>query len=229
MSELNRILKVYDQRKEVVPKGLYSYFNQANLFMIHGRERVMLDLLNKYGMDPLLDKKILDVGCGEGGSLRKFIQYGAKPENMHGFDLLEDRVEDAKYLTPNIDFRCGNVENLPFSDESFDIVMQSTVFTSVLDSKMKRKIASEMFRVLKPDGIIMWYDYHMNNPKNPDVRGVNKKEICQLFPDCEIYFKRITLAPPLVRLIAPHSYLLCYLLESMKLLNTHYLAVMKKK
>jgi len=39
---------------------------------------------------------------------------------------------------------------------------------------MKKKIAGEMLRVLKPSGFILWYDYHMNNPKNPDVRGLRK-------------------------------------------------------
>jgi len=38
-----------------------------------------------------------------------------------------------------------------------------------------KKIASEMLRVLKVDGITVWYDFHMNNPQNPDVRGVKKK------------------------------------------------------
>lgn len=55
-----------------------------------------------------------------------------------------------------IDFRCGNAENLPYEDESFDIVMQFTVFTSILDSEMKQNIAREMLRVIKPDGIILW-------------------------------------------------------------------------
>lgn len=106
--------------------------------------------------------------------------------------------------------------------------MQFTVFTSILDIHMKQSIAGEMLRVLKPDGMILWYDYHMNNPKNPDVRGVKKKEIYDLFPDCDIYLKHITLAPPITRLIAPYSWLTCYLLEKMRVFNTHYMGVIKK-
>jgi len=53
----------------------------------------------------------------------------------------------------------------------------------------------------------------MNNPKNPDVRGVKKREIYKLFQNCNIVLKRITLALPLARLIAPWSFPLCYLLE----------------
>lgn len=229
MSELNRIKEVYDRRKEEVPKGLYSYFNKANLTIIHERERVILDLLDNYEMNPLLDKKALDIGCGKGGALRDFIRWGATPENLYGVDLLENRIKDAKSLSPNIDLRCGNAEELPFPDEFFDIVIQFTVFTSIIDLQMKKNIAREMRRVLKRKGIILWYDYHVNNPKNPDVKGVRKKEIYQLFPDCEIHFKRVTVAPPITRLIAPYSHLLCSFLELLKFLNTHYVAVIKKK
>jgi len=86
-----------------------------------------------------------------------------------------------------------------------------------------------MLRVLKPEGIIIWYDFHINNPKNPDVRGVKKKEIHELFPNCEIYLKRITLAPPLTRLIAPCSPLVCYILEKLRIFNTHYIGVIKRR
>lgn len=87
------------------------------------------------------------------------------------------------------------------------------MFTSILDFQMKQKIAKEMLRILKPKGVILWYDYHVNNPKNPDVKGVKKKEIKRLFPNYSFRFRRITLAPPLVRVIARYSRRLCYLLE----------------
>ena len=85
-----------------------------------------------------------------------------------------------------------------------------------------------MLRVLKADGIILWYDYHMNNPKNPDTKGLRRKEIEGLFPDCIFDFHRVTLAPPIARLIAPWSFLVCYLLEFIPWLRTHYLVVIKK-
>ncbi len=102
-----------------------------------------------------------------GQILRDFIKYGARPENLYGIDLLPDRIEEARRVSPNIDFRYGNAEELPYEEEFFDIVIQFTVFTSILDMNMKKKVAGEMLRVLKPSGSILWYDYHMNNPKNP--------------------------------------------------------------
>jgi hypothetical protein len=60
------------------------------------------------------------------------------------------------------------------------------------------------------------------------VRGVKKREIHRLFPGCRIELRRITLAPPLVRVLAPYSWLSCYLLERIPWLCTHYLGVIRK-
>jgi len=228
MNEIERIKKAYKKRKIEQKDKIYSYFNKGNLYIIHQRERELLDLLKKFNFMDLSDKKILDVGCGNGGVLREFIKYGARPENLYGIDLLPERVEVAKKTSPNINFTLGDASKIPYDNEYFDIVMQFTVFTSILDDNMKKNIANEMLRVLKRGGIIIWYDYHMNNPKNPDVRGVKKKEIYELFPKCEIYLKRITLAPPLTRFIAKYSFLLCYIIEKLKFLNTHYIGIIKK-
>ena len=164
-----------------------------------------------------------------GGQLREFVQWGAKPENLYGIDLLKDRIKKAKEINPNINFICDNAENLDFLDKNFDIVLQSTCFTSIFDLEMKKSIAKEMLRVLKDEGIILWYDFRYNNPKNPDVKGIEKKEIKGLFPDCRYDFNLITLAPPIVRKLAPISLFLCEILEKIPFLRTHYLVVIKKK
>jgi len=107
--------------------------------------------------------------------------------------------------------------------------MQFTVFTSVLQKGIKKDIAKEMLRVLKKAGIIIWYDFSYNNPRNPDVKGIKKKEIVNLFPNCKFTFKRVTLAPPIARFIAPRSWLLCYLFEKLSFLCTHYLVIIRKE
>jgi len=228
MDELERIKKAYEKRKIEQKDKVYSYFNKGSLFIIHQREKALLYILNKFNYSDLTNKKILDVGCGTGGTLRRFIDYGAKPENLYGIDLLEDRIEVAKQLNPKINFICGDSSNLQYPDDYFDIVMQFTVFTSIYDVELKKKIASEMLRVLKVDGIIVWYDFHIDNPKNPDVKRVKKNEIHSLFPNCEIFLKRITLAPPIARKIAPFSITLCQILEKIPFLCTHYLGIIQK-
>jgi hypothetical protein len=92
---------------------------------------------------------------------------------------------------------------------------------------MKQQIASEMSRVVGSDGLILWYDYHVTNPWNNDVRGIKRREITQLFPDYQIELERIALLPPLARFLDPYSYLDCYLLEKLPPLCTHYLGVVR--
>jgi ubiquinone/menaquinone biosynthesis C-methylase UbiE len=227
-SEEARIRVAYAKRQK--DDARYSYFSMGNLFMLQEREQRLLALLKRHDLAPLHTKKILEVGCGTGYWLREFIKWGAQPENITGIDLLVDRVAEARYLCPEaVRIVDGNAVALAFPDATFDLVVQSTVFTSVLDASMKQQMASEMLRVVKDDGLILWYDYHVNNPWNPDVRGVKRREISQLFPGCHIKLQRITLVPPLVRLLAPCSWLACYMLGKIPWLCTHYLGLISKE
>lgn len=207
----------------------YSWFSPGYQFIVQQRERQLLALLRRHDVETLESKRILEVGCGKGQWLCDFVKWGAQPENVTGIDLLVDRVSKARRLCPvGVQIGCASAAELPFSDERFDVVLQSTVFTSILDPELKRRVAAEMMRVVKPAGFILWHDYHVNNPWNKDVRGVKRKEIYRLFPRCRIDLERVTLLPQLARALAPYSYLLCYLLEKCPLFCTHYLGIIRK-
>ena len=224
-----RIKAAYAKRPSNDPR--YSWFNPGYMFMEQEHEREFVALLKRQKcVHTLNEKRILEVGCGTGYRLWELIKYGARPENLVGIDLLPNHVAETRRLCPEkVAVYCGSAEKLDFCDAAFDVVLQSMLFTSVLDPNMKQRIASEMLRVTKPDGFIIWYDFHVNNPRNPDVRGVKKREIRKLFPDCQIELRRITLAPPITRSLARCSWILCYLLNKIPLLCTHYLGVIRKK
>ena len=226
-AEKTRIRAVYGKRE--VNDKRYSWFNPGHQFIAQQRERRLLDLLSRYGFAALQSKSILEVGCGTGQWLRDFVKWGARPDKLAGIDLLADRLSTAQQLCPQgVRIRCANAAQLPFVDNVFDLVFQSTVFTSILDSELRHRVAAEMMRVLKRDGVIVWYDYHLNNPWNQDVRGVKRREIYKLFSDCTVDLKRITLLPAVARALAPYSYFGCYLLEKIPLLCSHYLGVIRK-
>jgi hypothetical protein len=82
--------------------------------------------------------------------------------------------------------------------------------------------------VLRPDGAILWYDLRVDNPRNPNVRGVRGAEIRALFPDFRLRLRRVTLAPPHARRLVPRSWLLAGLLERFVVLNTHYLGLLRR-
>lgn len=223
-TEETRLRQAYARRKQTVPGGRYSYFNYGNLLIEQEIDRHFLQTLHRVGRSPLSDKKILDVGCGTGSWLHKLIRWGAQPGNLFGVDLFEERISEAKQLLPSeISLKVGNASNLQFADRTFDLIFQFTVFSSILDSAVRRQVANEMLRVLKPGGCIVWHDLLVDNPFNKDVHGLNKRAIRELFPDCKIQARRITLAPPIARALGPWSPVLCRMLSSLKLFSTHYL------
>lgn len=226
-NEITRIREAY--RKRFSQKSnKYSFFRLGNLYLNQHREKDIIKSLVRFGIDDLSHAKILDLGCLIGNVLRDFIKYGADPQNCFGIDLLPYKIEKAKRISPNIDFICGNAEKLPYDNELFDIILCFTVFSSIFDEGMAKNISKEMVRVLKPTGIILWYDFFVDNYRNSDVRGIKKKEIIKLFSNCKVELKRITLAPFLSRAIAPYSWIFCYILEKLKILNTHYFGIIKK-
>ncbi len=228
-TEERRIRDAY-ARREAFAAERECYSRWGNLFILQDRERHVLTLLSRRGLAPLEGKRILEVGCGTGYWIRELVKWGARPEDIAGMDLLEGRIAVARTLCPGgVQLQQGNAEKLPFPDERFDLVIQSTVFTSILDMDLRRSIAGEMLRVLKPGGFILWYDYFIKNPRNPDVKAIRRREIQALFPACRIRLQRITLAPPLARLLAQVSWLLCDLLGKVPLLCTHYLGAIQKR
>lgn len=224
--EVKRILDVYKERESHHQATFFVYEDLAQLFRAHERYRKTLLLLKKGGCHPLSDLRILDVGCGDGNMLRQFLQWGGMPENLSGIELRQEPVKYALDLNPNFDIRCASATQLPWPDSSFDLVCQHTVFSSILDWEMKQTIASEMLRVLKSNGTILWYDFWLN-PTNPQTHGIRPGEIKHLFPNCKFDFQRITLAPPIARRLVPLSWLLCAFLEKLKIFNTHYLVAIR--
>jgi ubiquinone/menaquinone biosynthesis C-methylase UbiE len=228
-AELERVRREYNRRDKEIPADFYELSRPANLFCYQGQQRSLLCALIRHGLIPLESKRILDVGCGQGQWLGNFETLHAVRENLCGIELDEGRAAAAQKRFPGADIRSGDASHLPWADESFDIVSQSTVFTSILDPTMRSAVATEMLRVLKPRGIILWYDFLFNNPRNPNVRGVGNRDIRQLFPGCSVRLRRITLAPPLARRIVPVSWPLARAIEQLRLLNTHYLGVISRK
>lgn len=225
VTDLDRLRTEYaDRAVRMVGSDIYSLFNPAYLFEYQRRQRHVLRLLRKHNLYPLADKRVLEVGCGRGGVLLEWMSYGTV--HLHGVDLLPDRLDDARTRLPRVPLICADGQRLPYPNRSFDIVLQYTAFSSVLDDAVKANLAREMLRVLKPDGVIVWYDFWLN-PTNPHTKGIRPDEIRRLFAGCQCEFQRVTLAPPITRRFVGLSWLLCAALEKLSVFNTHYLAVMR--
>jgi len=229
-AESTRIREVYRLRESNIPKDRYSLFKEENFVTHLDLQGEILRLFNRFKRTSLGTEKILEVGCGRAYWLRQLIQWGAQPENLFGIDLMQERLQDGRKLCPQeVSLECGDASRLDFPDAYFTMVLQFTVFTSILDDVMKRQIAAEISRVLKPGGALLWYDYFVSNPSNPNVRGVSRREIVKLFPGFSIFLKRVTLAPPITRVVAPVSTAVYRLLSALPPLRTHYLGFLQKQ
>lgn len=228
-TDLQRLQQEYSRRAgESKTKDRYSSENPAHQWMISDRQRKIRDLLKKGRIHSFQNLSILEIGCGSGGVINEFLRSGVVPSRLCGLDLLFDRLEEASESLPDCAWINANGQDLPFKDESFDLALQFTAFSSVLDPEIKRDMAESMLRVLKPDGGVLWYDF-IWNPTNSQTKGIGLKEIKSLFPGCTFLVSRITLAPPLIRLLLPKFPRLVERLSSLIMLNSHLLVWIQKR
>lgn len=204
----------------------YAATNAANHFIEQDRDAAIRALLMAH--PPIwTEGRILDIGCGAGHELAKW-RARVSETRLCGIDLLPERAARGREIYPLLPLLNGDAAGLPLAPGKFDLVMQFTVLSSILDKELRKAIAGEMLRVLKPDGMILWYDYWFN-PTNPQTLGIGKGEIQSLFPECSMVSRRVTLAPPLARWLAPRSLSLCRLLNRVALLRSHYLVLLARQ
>ena len=100
-------------------------------------------------------QRILDFGCGP-GTLSVGLAKAVEPGELHGVDLEESQIELARAAAAggghaNATFQVGDVTDLPYEDDYFDVAHCHTVLTHVPDTQATLK---EVRRVLKPGGLI---------------------------------------------------------------------------
>lgn len=196
---------------------------------VQERQREMLALFARAGWTGCADKRAVEVGCGAGGNLLELLRLGFLPERLQGIELLPERAAHARHVLPAtlrvIEADAAQADIAPGSQ---DLVLQFTVFSSLLDPATRRAMAAAMWRWLAPGGAVLWYDLRVDNPRNPDVRGLPLSEVRALFAPAPVVARRVTLAPPLARAvcrIAPRLYPVCNALPA---LRTHLLAWIEK-
>jgi ubiquinone/menaquinone biosynthesis C-methylase UbiE len=230
LREQDRIRAEYARRaRDPNLAGRYSLFRPDVQFMTQTRERAVLHILRHAGFEDLNPLDVLEVGCGAGGVMINLLHWGADPARLHGCDLFPPRVEQARARLPAATLlTVADGGALPYSSSRFDLALQFTVFTSVLDEDLRHRIAHEMWRVLRPGGAVLWYDFRYQG-RNPSVRAIHPREVRELFPHATHTARRITLAPPIVRRIARWSWLACEILSRIPWLRTHDLILIRKE
>lgn len=227
MSEAKRIAQVYREREGAVGSR-YDPRNRGNRLVLEERRSLTRRLLAAAGWLPLGRRRVLDVGSGSGAELAWLLELGASPSRLLGIDLLPERVAAARSVHPQLDFRAGNAERLDFDDCSFDLVMAITLFSSILDASMAANVASEIHRVIKAGGGLLWYDFRYDNPGNRNVRGVPESRVRALFPHLDGNLHSLTVMPPLVRRLGPVTTPAYALLAAVPPLRSHLIGLLRK-
>jgi ubiquinone/menaquinone biosynthesis C-methylase UbiE len=129
------------------PKWIQRCFNRMN--SVHD---IYEDLLLPYVKK---DNVILDAGCGKKGIMNK---YSGKFKRAVGIDLSPEAIKINKCLD---EFVVGNLENLPFPDGSFDIIISQWV---VEHMENPEKCYREFFRVLKKGGGLILVTNSIHHP-----------------------------------------------------------------
>lgn len=221
-AEIARIREVYAQRNEAGLQHVYQTYWQYTYWSRFEREYKMTEFLTRHFSD-LSQIKVLDVGAGTGDYLLYFKRLGLGWNQIEATELLEDRCRHLKQNFPQVKLYEGDSSQKLWSG-SYDLVFQSTVMSSVLDSEFRERFCQNLWESLKPGGVLLWYDFFMNNPSNKNVRGISFSEIERLFPEGRCVLKRkVTLAPPLGRRVGGfYPYL------NLPFLRTHLLVGLQK-
>jgi SAM-dependent methyltransferase len=220
--EIDRVRESYARRR--ASESEWNALDPAVHLPVQEKERAMVRVLAGQRLAPLSDKRVLEIGCGTGDDLLSLIRLGFEPANMVGCELLEHRARAARHRLPEAArVICGDATEVELPPESFDVVMQSTVFTSLLDAAFQKRLADRMWALLRPGGGVLWFDFVYDNPRNPDVRGVPLSRIRELFPQGTITTRRLALAPPIARRVTAIHPALYGIVNLVPALRTHVL------
>jgi ubiquinone/menaquinone biosynthesis C-methylase UbiE len=114
------------------------------------------------------DARILDYGCGYGRTCRQLRRIGFG--NVVGVDISPEMIRQGRLRCPEIELRTLRTEKLPFESDTIDAVLLFAVLTCIPGDKGQQAVVADIFRVLKPGGILYASDY----PLQSDARNLER-------------------------------------------------------
>ena len=128
---------------------------------------------NPWELDRLTPgERVLDLGSGAGTDSLVAAQMVGEHGSVTGIDMTPEmltkaRTAAAEMGAANVEFVESEAEQLPFPDESFDVVISNGVIDLIPD---KDAVFAELFRVLGPDGRMQIADVTIQNPVSAEGR-----------------------------------------------------------
>jgi ubiquinone/menaquinone biosynthesis C-methylase UbiE len=218
---------------EEEPLYIYNWMNPVGLYMHQYVSRCLLSMLNRHGVF-LQGRRILDLGCGYGGWTRFFAELRRSSEDLVGIDVTPHRIYKARRVNPAPHLVVGDALSLPFRNETFDVVAAFDIFEHI--GEAPEEASREVYRVLKPKGLLIWFDLSPFPSSSDLIRGYSLKEVCSLFPRFKLLeyrhiFKGLRLGG-LFKFNSYHlsrkSFILAELMEKLPVKGNNLLALMRK-
>jgi SAM-dependent methyltransferase len=227
-AEQERIERIYRAWHGGAALAKYAWHRPDVVRQTAARSRMLAALLPLTVGRDLSSVRVLDVGCGNGGFLRQLIDWGALPAHLAGTELQQDRLDQARARTaPGVRWHLGHLD--AFADASLDLVCAHTVFSSILDDDVRRALAADMWRVLRPGGWTLIFDFRYSNPRNAHVRKVTDVELLRFWPAASRHYRTLVLLPPLGRVLAALPWLIPEALATLlPPLRSHFIYMARK-
>jgi SAM-dependent methyltransferase len=236
--------RAYQERDRGTAPSPYTFASAGYAFHMQRLEWSLLEVMH-HSPVAVDEARVLDIGCGSGYFLHRLLEFGAATGT--GVDLSQQRIDSAQQRYPTARFLRANAAQLPFADSDFDIVTQFTCLSSVLDGGLRAAIAGEMWRVLRPGGIVLSYDMRpepsalrakrrllnraLRSARSTETPaptvGISVDEVRRLFPSGRLQWSPVGLDFELC-VIAERSYLMAHLLACVPFLRAHAIALVLK-
>lgn len=221
--ELERIKATYDRYATTDRYRLWDMESPGFARAVADVRRVLIRALHNSRVHT--ECTVLDLGCGT-GTLLQLAEVDAS--KWTGVDLREEAIEAARSRFPGALFIQASADATPFDDGSFDIVVTQVLFSSLPSSNLESAVAREIQRLLRPGGWLVWSDIRYPNPSNPDVHGIPRERLKELFPGWQAELELVGLLPPLARRLGGHTPLLYPMLSILPALRSHLVGRLKR-
>ncbi|MBN8487860.1 MAG: class I SAM-dependent methyltransferase, partial [Burkholderiales bacterium] len=131
-AEAAAVLERYARRQD--EDWRYHPLNPAARLAWQERQAAVAQMLRRQGCVDTARLRLTEVGCGAGGMLLDMLQLGFDPRHLCGIELIPQRLARARERLPQaLRLIGGDATLAPVEPGSQDIVLQSTVFSSLLD------------------------------------------------------------------------------------------------
>ncbi len=105
------------------------------------------------------NKKVLDLGCGEGRTILLLKELGFRDKNIIGVDVSEEMLESAKRKLHGVNFVESDIVKVEFLESSFDVVISNMVFHYLKITELEQ-VFKKTYSWLKPGGLFIFNTMH---------------------------------------------------------------------